>query len=748
MPSFWDSYICTEPAGDVSFLIRNGPDEYTASLRTLQRSADHFSEKDQTRIVERIQFEQARLHMQHQQWKHAMRILVPLWQTLSWRKSGWWHLLEEVDRALQECAGRVEDAESLVAVQWELLNRFLTPRQEEHTNSADGLRNLAPLRSRPKIKLRAENILSCVSVGFTFNVVQGNVGVPLEFQLVISSHAQPTSEPLTIKRAKIAFEGGLKDIDIEHATGVIPKSTDKSEHTRLQQVNLGKAATDNHSAATSPISSSSGDSLSGLADMTLAAGSTIILAFTDVPRNAGEEEVSSITLIIQEEDFDLEFLVTEHEHMQQDYVFVKGSRKWVSRRASDRRSIAIRILPKPPKLRLEVAGLESEIYTNETITLVINGTNEEEDEADIALDVQLLGPSENVPLISWQSEDGNCNPLDRASSGTEIGASRLLNALPPFGKQQRRLLLRSPPQPAEYVLEIRARYYLKSDPETPIVKSTTAGLVFRQPFEALSSFSPVIHPDPWPDYFEIGHNDDEMDSGIGEDQIARGLVQRWLLISRIRSLASAPLIIERVEPRAIQVQDAARSTISAVDANFTKPYTLPPGDLQERHFSVDVQKLDLEDRRSTFFDLQCEVSWRREGSNGPVTVTPLPVPELAVSFGEPRVLASACNGSSPPGVIHLDYVIENPSVYTLTFSLTMETSEEFAFSGVKSVTVRLVPLSRYSTRYSLLPLVKGSWISPQLRVYDTQFHKTLRVHSTEGMRSDRKGVSVWVDEDG
>ena len=119
----WATYICTEPAGDVPLLIHNGPDEYTAQLRTLQRSADHFSEKDQTRVVERIQFEQARLHIQHEQWKHAMRILVPLWQTLSWRKSGWWHLLEEVDRELQECARQVEDAEALVAVRWELLNQ-------------------------------------------------------------------------------------------------------------------------------------------------------------------------------------------------------------------------------------------------------------------------------------------------------------------------------------------------------------------------------------------------------------------------------------------------------------------------------------------------------------------------------------------------------------------------------------------------------------------------------------------------
>ena len=123
--SIFDSYICREPAGDVPLLIHNGPDEYTALLRTLQRSADHYSEKEQKRVVERIQFEQARLHMQNHQWRHAMRILVPLWQSLSWRRSGWWLLLEEVDYALQKCAIQVKDADILVTVQWELLNRCM-----------------------------------------------------------------------------------------------------------------------------------------------------------------------------------------------------------------------------------------------------------------------------------------------------------------------------------------------------------------------------------------------------------------------------------------------------------------------------------------------------------------------------------------------------------------------------------------------------------------------------------------------
>ena len=125
--SFFDSYACTEPAGDLQILKRNGPDEYTALLRTLQRSAEYFTERDQKRLLERIYFEQALLHMQYGNWNHAMRVLLPLWQRLTWRKSGWWALLREVDRALQECARHVKDVKTLIAAHWEMLNSCAFP---------------------------------------------------------------------------------------------------------------------------------------------------------------------------------------------------------------------------------------------------------------------------------------------------------------------------------------------------------------------------------------------------------------------------------------------------------------------------------------------------------------------------------------------------------------------------------------------------------------------------------------------
>ena len=121
IPSIYDTYLCREPANDISVLIRNGPDEYTALLRTLQRSADYFAEKDHSRAVERLQLEIARVHMQNKRWDRAARVLVSLSQTLSWRRAGWWVLLEEMDWALRDCARRIGDLQTLIVVEWELM---------------------------------------------------------------------------------------------------------------------------------------------------------------------------------------------------------------------------------------------------------------------------------------------------------------------------------------------------------------------------------------------------------------------------------------------------------------------------------------------------------------------------------------------------------------------------------------------------------------------------------------------------
>ena len=556
------------------------------------------------------------------------------------------------------------------------------------------------------------------------------MGVPLKSQLVLTSHTPSSSHPIIIQQIRVAFEGGLKDVQLNHDSSI---QSERSQGYVIQEAQVGNPALD-----ASP--SAAGALRVGSANLELAPGDLSIISLTDIPRDAGELEVSSITLILTEEHFDLEILATENEYMQKEYVFVQKGLKPRARQIS-RNSSAARILPKPPKLDIEFIGLEKENFVDEKITFGLKIVNGEDDAIDVSLDARIFEVKETAPSMAWVLDDNSENPLLDKAVGSNDEMQRQLGVMAASKVQPLRIFLQAPPLPGECRLEIAGRYFLRSDPDTPVLKTMTIELNFRQPFETTTVFLPSMHPDPWPSYFVTQDAEDDTSSFKGENE-PDGLIQRWSAVASVKSLTSLPLLLTNVEVEIVHVENEAqlRSWAHAVRPSAD----LPPNDVRDYHFYLDFQKFDLEDRRSSFVDSRLKVSWSRKDSPRQPTISYLPVPELTVAFGEPRVLATTQEQPNPSDTVQVDYTIENPSIYNLTFSITMETSDDFAFSGAKSVIVRLVPLSRHSVRYNLLPLVRDAWITPQLRVYDTQFHKTLKIQGTSGMKSDRRGVSVWI----
>ena len=578
------------------------------------------------------------------------------------------------------------------------------------------------------------------------------MGEPLSSQLTLSSQAHKKSPLIVISHVEVVFEGGLKSFRVKHDTTNAPETSLRAERIQVQHVELKRGSLEPSALASSPLMAQ-GLSMFGTADLALAPGTTKALSFDHVPRDAGEVEVASITLYVKEDDFGMEYVVTEDEQMHQATFWIQHDSRVSQKRLKSGRSNMIKILPKPPKLRVELRDIVPAYFSDEDISINLLVTNEEDDETDVTLGIRLLGPPESLPNMSWTFDEETRGslvesdvdePLKRADS---LLSSRQLGKMQRSEKRKIIIRIQANSEPAEYLLEVKADYRLLSDPETPISRVSSVNIIIVRPFEASYNFLPLYCSEAWPSYFDSSHMNDGSDGSETGKQTPSGLIQQWSLTSRLSSLAEVPLIVDSLEPRVLEVHEGAVCKISSAAKKASEAFLIPPHDLQERNHVVEVQKFDLEDRGATFLDLQLELRWHRDGSLAPSTITHIAIPELVIPFGEPRVLASARNGEAPSGVIHIDYIIENPSMYTLTFTLSMETSEEFAFSGVKNVSVQLVPLSRHKVQYNIMPLVKGVWISPQFRVYDTHFHKILKVNATEGMRLDKKGVSVWVDAD-
>jgi solute carrier family 25 protein 38 len=378
--------------------------------------------------------------------------------------------------------------------------------------------------------------------------------------------------------------------------------------------------------------------------------------------------------------------------------------------------------------------------------LAIEILNQEEEDTEAVLEVRLLGRSKDSLGYTWVERPASSPmkevppPLDGSTDMDLPG--HVVGRLARGERTTERIRFTAPPDPADYALEVKVLYHLLSDRDIPISKIMVADLVFNAPFEASYDLNARVHPDPWPSYFSL----QEAESNVHpESTDAFGIAQKWGLRAKVASFADEQLIVTDL---AVQIHSIHGGATCDATKEFDVAETkMAPQVLSEWSFSLDIQKNNLEERRATALDTSLNITWQRTSDPTASLVTSsLPIPRIQIPSSEPRVLASASLSSS--SLIHLDYVLENPTMHFLTFELNMEASEDFGFSGPKLRTLHLLPMSRQTVRYNLLSSVEGDWITPNLKVTDRYFNKVLKVQATEGLRADKKGVGIWVPGEG
>lgn len=561
------------------------------------------------------------------------------------------------------------------------------------------------------------------------------MGIALPFQVVIYSVAHNDSAPVLLSRICLRFEGGLRDIVLIHDSEVKPQATAAGTNSQLYEPLLHKGGD---------------ESLAGASELTFSPGQKKVFLLEALPLDAGFVTLSHVMLCVTTDRFDFDISISNPDQLRQEQLWVNNARGLSKVPLASDGAIAINILPKPPKIRIELPNLVKAYFTNEHVALDLQVVNDEEEVSDVNLEVKLLGSEEEIPsALRWATADDES--ADAPSQDIELSFPKLLSLSSPLGhikpgeSQKKTLLFRASPQTADISMEIQARYHLISDAETPISRTLLADMHFMRPFEANFDFKPQIQPQAWPSYFQINDSN--------ADPTPTGLIQNWAMTASIASFASTPLLIESTELQLLTLHENTLCQISAQEP-ASEPTLLPPTSMHETHFTLHLQKPTLDDRRTTYADFQLLITWRRNTPTpgSPINTTLLPIPELVIPFGEPRVLASARTIPSKhqeqqqPPIIELSYTIENPSMHVLAFSIGMDASEEFAFSGPKATAVQLVPLSRHTVRYLLLPLKGAKWIAPQAKIVDVHWNKILKPLATEGLRSDRRGVLIWGGE--
>jgi len=580
------------------------------------------------------------------------------------------------------------------------------------------LQGLETIKTKPTVILHEKDVNSFISATYAFEFSEGKVGELCSSQFSVKSSAMPTAMPVTMAEVRLNFEGSLKPLVLRHQ----PAADERTENvgsTSLTKVLLSEIIQDGKA------------SLLGETSLTFRPGQTTVFEFNTALREAGDGTAVSVTFIMNTDLFDLEYTHKFEPTTTPDVWWGANS---VKKRIVRLNSAAITVLPKPPKLELRFLGLQEQYYTNEAIILQLEVVNGEDADAIVHLDIRILG--DGAPAVELKVPASN--DTEEGENGSDLGTS--LGTVACAASTTIEISIPSVDLPAVYDISMKATYSLVSDLETSIYRSMAMQLEVTSPFEANYDFSPRIHADMWPSLFTHVEGED-----VGTEVQAHGLAQKWCLTARYASFAADDLIVEDVDVQILGMNGGIQSYTNKLTTIPEDGLKVPPKSLEEAQFEVFTQKISLDDRGTATLDVSLAIKWRRDREDTAVNTTILGVPRLLVASTEPRVLAAVSYSTKIPSMIHFDVMIENPSNHFLTFGITMEPSEKFAFSGVKQSTLQLVPLSRKTMRFRLLPSVRGEWIGPvHCVIRDRYFQKVLKIAPTEGMRVDKEGILIWV----
>jgi hypothetical protein len=572
-----------------------------------------------------------------------------------------------------------------------------------------------------------------VTMTFAFSATEGNVGEPSTSQLVVKSNARPGSAPITLSSVAFQFEGGLSEVQLTHAINTDDSSSGISG---IHELVLDE------STATGQKPTWKGSS-----DLSISCGETKVYKFPLIFREAGDIDIASFSFEIATERFALICTSVDFDSEQQSPPWWTMSPDGPKpRKVRGGSATSIKILPKPPKMEIRLPDIRNQYFTDEPVTIAIEIQNLEEEGTEAVLEVRLLGRSKDTLGYSWVDRPAS-SPMKETPPSLDDTEDmdlpgHVVGRLAQGEKTTEKIRFIAPPDPADYVLEVKVLYHLLSDRDIPVSKIVVADLVFNAPFEASYDLNARVHPEPWPSYFDLQEAGSNLDA---ESVDAFGIAQKWGLRAKMASFADEQLVVKDLNVQVHGVHGGAACDVTK-EFDLTE-LVVDPQILNEWSFSFDIRKNNLEERRATALDTTLDITWQRTSTpDAPDVTSTLPIPRIQIPSSEPRVLASAEPSSTVNSLVHMDYTLENPTMHFLTFELNMEASEEFGFSGAKTSVLHILPMSRQMVRFNLYPLVRGVWISPTLKVTDRYFNKNLKVQATEGLLMGKKGVIVWIPE--
>ncbi|KAF2722627.1 hypothetical protein K431DRAFT_338000 [Polychaeton citri CBS 116435] len=725
----YDTYLVPDPHEEAGHPDEGGYEHLKDITAAYSRAIDDFKHHDQIRMAEQCRLDLGLALEKAGHWDDARQLLVPLWQETVWRDEHWHECFAILLQCLQRCLARSDKYASFrLAIMWELLHQDVATHGLVTQTNLDFSSCLdqpdVHEGERTKGSVTNKQLLSPILGRLSFDSKEGHVGEPIMCQLTLESVARKGSTPIVFNEVSIGLTNGYNITLSDETTSTSGASKDSSVIKSLSLI------------------SEKLDVFTTQAALSFEPGQKRIFNFTLTFREARVIGISQLKFLVRNPVFEWEHSFTgECLPRSKHWIEDANSDTPVLRSLNHDDTASVQILPKSPKVQMLAHHLRKRYYSGEIIKIDVELLNQEAEIVNSKIAASLISDGVQKMHLEWANGEAELSPdLPKKSDLDSEVACPLIH---PSAAHHVALNIHGPDGPGRAILNLDVRYTLESDPEVPLVKSMSINLTFVQPFEATFTFAPLLNSEPWPSFFN---------PATAKPDSPCGIPQKWRFGSHVTVLATEQLFIKQID---IEVQNPAGDMIYGVTPHQDQQEDeVAESSKIERIFELLTQKRSLDDRRSAALESNLVMRWCLI-NDGPIFITRIPAPRLSIPSSEPRVLCTVDQAASLGGAKPLHYHLENPSMHFLTFAITMEASEEFAFGGPKYRTLSLAPMSRIRIDYSIIPYGDseniesaklgaegevGRWIWPSLQVVDSYYQKTLRVQAGgPGTKSDEKG---------
>ncbi|KAK4692347.1 trafficking protein particle complex subunit 11, partial [Phenoliferia sp. Uapishka_3] len=580
------------------------------------------------------------------------------------------------------------DAQGLVGAILGLLapdSRIEVGRREEY---AEELRvflrtTTPPSPERSVIVVDSADVAPLFTTQIAFWHPTSNIGLPIPFQLSLSSLPTSRSSSLVFDQLELEFNDGSEKVIVSGREAKEGEGEGKVESYKLGEDGL----------------EGGGDAWLGWRD-----GTTKVFCGMIRGRVESELTLSTATLTIKEGNWTIKLILRPELDDPRSplvwHVLSKTPPTTVRLRQENPRICSVR--PRSLKVKAEIRH-DSPAYLGEQYKIRVDVTNEDEVEVEVFLDI-LLQPGED--------DSRNTLSIDSHTSSSLIKAVSL-GTLSPSSTLSKTFCLHCVGSPGDRQLDvsIRSQPTLLGSPSAVVPSSTEILQTLTIPALApvFAAFDTHFHKKRR----AVQHLLDFEEPTGWEGASDVTMVAKFC--------AAGPWELEVVGLRldCVEAPDV-RVVSSSVKGDVPLDLSWRPHDYFNVIYRLEVMAAVSDEDASIPSRPSLEILWRRKGDTFPPTRTTLPISL------RPLQLTPTISVRLPPYMkLHqptsLSYLFSNPTDRVLTLSMQIDSAEGFVFAGPrKTPSVILAPSEERTFNITVIPLVVGPCVVPRVRVFEIE----------------------------